>query len=162
MSVNSSLALVAPVAPSATTSEVLTGPWPSFGGHTARERKDHFVTRDGVECAGIHLIIDLWGASRLDDLALMERTLREAVRECGATLLHIHLHHFTPNGGISGVAVLAESHISVHTWPERDYGAFDVFMCGDAEPVRSVAVLERAFAPARVDVHEHLRGAVGG
>jgi len=62
----------------------------------------------------------------------MEATLREAVLQAGATLLHIHLHHFTPNGGISGVAVLAESHISVHTWPERNFAAFDVFMCGDA------------------------------
>ncbi len=143
-------------------SDVVRGPWPSFGGETAEERKDHFIVRDGVACAGTHLIIDLHGASRLDDLELMERTLREAVRECGATLLHIHLHHFTPNGGVSGVAVLAESHISVHTWPEREYGAFDVFMCGDAEPIRSVAVLERAFRPRHIELHEHLRGAVRG
>jgi S-adenosylmethionine decarboxylase len=46
-----------------------------------------------------------------------------------ATLLHIHVHHFQPNG-ISGVAVLAESHISIHTWPEVGYAAMDVFMCG--------------------------------
>ena len=138
------------------------GPWPSFDGDGGEYRKDHFIVRDGVACAGTHLIIDLHGASRLDDLEHMERTLREAVAECGATLLHIHLHHFTPNGGVSGVAVLAESHISVHTWPERDYAAFDVFMCGDAEPIRSVVVLERAFRPRRVDLHEHLRGAVRG
>lgn len=142
--------------------DVLRGPWPSFGADSADERHDHFIVRDGVACAGTHLIIDLHGASRLDDLELMERTLREAVVECGATLLHIHLHHFTPNGGVSGVAVLAESHISVHTWPERSYGAFDVFMCGDAQPIRSVAVLERAFRPSRVELHEHLRGAVRG
>ena len=61
----------------------------------------------------------------------MSRTTvrRECIRAAGATLLHIHLHHFTPNNGVSGVAVLAESHISVHTWPESGFAAFDVFMC---------------------------------
>jgi S-adenosylmethionine decarboxylase len=90
----------------------------------------------------------------------METALREAVEVCGATLLHIHLHHFTPNGGISGVAVLAESHISVHTWPERGYAAFDVFMCGDARPELAIGVLQRAFTPESIDVHEHRRGKV--
>ncbi len=63
-----------------------------------------------------------------------------------------------PNGGISGVAVLAESHISVHTWPERGYAAFDVFMCGSAEPKKALKVLEQAFAPERVVVGIHKRG----
>jgi S-adenosylmethionine decarboxylase len=80
------------------------------------------------------------------------------VDAAGATLLHIHLHHFTPNGGVSGVAVLAESHISVHTWPERGYAAFDVFMCGAAEPERTIEVLREAFRPARLVIGEHLRG----
>ena len=155
------LALVVPP-PSEGSPDVVRGPWPNFGGETDADRKDHFIVRDGVAFAGTHLIIDLFGASRLDELDLMESALREAVAECGATLLHIHLHHFTPNGGISGVAVLAESHISVHTWPERDYAAFHVFMCGDAQPIRSVAVLERAFRPNHIDLHEHLRGAVKG
>lgn len=124
------------------------------------DAKDHFIVRDGVAYAGTHLIIDLWGASRLDDISLMKQAFLDAVRDCGATLLHIHMHHFTPNGGISGVAVLAESHISVHTWPERDYAAFDVFMCGDAQPQRAVAILERAFAPTQIQVSEHLRGRI--
>ncbi|MEM1263935.1 MAG: adenosylmethionine decarboxylase [Pseudomonadota bacterium] len=131
--------------------------WPAFE-QTAPHPQDHFVRRDGVEFAGTHLIIDLWGASRLDDLALMESALRRAVTAAKATLLHIHLHHFTPNGGISGVAVLAESHISVHTWPERDFAAFDVFMCGDAEPRKVLPILEQAFAPTKSHVTEHLRG----
>ena len=76
------------------------------------ERKDFFCERDGVRYAGTHLIIDLVRAERLDDLEHIEATLRRCVEVAGATLLHIHLHHFTPNGGVSGVAVLAESHIS--------------------------------------------------
>jgi S-adenosylmethionine decarboxylase len=130
-------------------------------GHSAGdEEPDHFIRRDGKTFAGSHLIIDLWGARRLDRLDVMEQALREAVEAAGATLLHIHLHHFTPNGGISGVAVLAESHISVHTWPERDFAAFDIFMCGDAEPARAIPVLAQAFRPRRTLVNEQLRGVV--
>jgi S-adenosylmethionine decarboxylase len=122
------------------------------------DRKDHFIIKHGVRCAGAHLIIDLFDASRLDDMALMEETMRRCVTEAGATLLHIHLHHFQPNGGISGVAVLAESHISVHTWPENGYAAFDVFMCGEAKPELCVDILRQAFSAKRTAVSEHLRG----
>jgi S-adenosylmethionine decarboxylase len=111
-----------------------------------------------MRCAGAHLIIDLYDADRLDDVELMERTLRQCVDVAGATLLHIHLHPFEPNGGISGVAVLAESHISVHTWPELQYAALDVFMCGSARPERCIEVLLEAFTPRRVAVEELLRG----
>jgi len=125
---------------------------------TTPQPKDFFIERDGVRYAGTHLIIDLWGAEHLDDIDLMERALRDAVDASGATLLHIHLHHFEPNGGVSGVAVLAESHISVHSWPERGYAAFDAFMCGDADPSLCVPVFEEAFSPERVEVQTHLRG----
>ncbi len=122
------------------------------------ERKDFFIERDGLRFAGVHLIIDLHEAERLDDLAYVEQALRDCVAASGASLLHIHLHHFTVNGGVSGVAVLAESHVSVHTWPECGYAAFDVFMCGDTEPHRTVEVLKQAFRPGRISVTEHLRG----
>ena len=124
----------------------------------AEERDDHFVVRNGVRCAGAHLIIDLYGADRLDDIDHIDETLRRCVAAANATLLHIHLHHFEPNGGISGVAVLAESHISVHTWPEKGYAAFDVFMCGDAEPRKAMNVFKRAFNPGRIVIGEHKRG----
>lgn len=124
------------------------------------EAKDHFIQRNGIEFAGTHLLLDLYGACHLDDISKIEQAMRDIVTACGATLLHIHLHHFSPSGGVSGVAVLAESHISVHTWPERDYAAFDVFMCGDAQPENSVPVLKRAFFPHRIDVCEELRGQV--
>ncbi len=111
------------------------------------ERKDFFCERDGVRYAGTHLIIDLVRAERLDDLEHIETTLRRCVEVAGATLLHIHLHHFTPNGGVSGVAVLAESHISIHSWPEYGYAALDVFMCGQTDPRRTIDVLKEAFSP---------------
>lgn len=121
-------------------------------------RTDHFIERDGVQFAGTHLIIDLWGADRLDDIEHIHETLCEAVDAAGATLLHIHLHHFTPNAGVSGVALLAESHISIHTWPEHSFAALDIFMCGRAEPQNVVSVFERAFAPESIEVQEYLRG----
>jgi S-adenosylmethionine decarboxylase len=124
------------------------------------EPKDHFITRNGVTYAGSHLIIDLWEAEGLDDRERIENALIDAVREAGATLLHIHLHTFSDGGGVSGVAVLAESHISVHTWPEKGYAAFDVFMCGDAQPRKAMEVFKAAFNPGRIVVGEHKRGVV--
>lgn len=122
------------------------------------EAHDHFVTRRGIRCAGAHLIIDLYEAQRLDDIRHIEHALRACVEAARATLLHVHLHHFEPNGGVSGIAVLAESHISIHTWPEHGYAALDVFMCGNAEPDACVPVLREAFAPQKIAVSELLRG----
>lgn len=119
--------------------------------------KDHFAVRNGVRCAGVHLIIDVYGGERLNDIDHIEATLRRCVEAASATLLHIHLHHFQPSG-VSGVAVLAESHISIHTWPEIGYAALDVFMCGSAEPEKCVPVLREAFGAQRVGVNELLRG----
>jgi S-adenosylmethionine decarboxylase len=127
--------------------------------HTeGEERKDFFIERDGERFAGTHLIVDLWGAEGINDLAYVEDTLRACVVAAKATLLHIHLHHFTPNDGISGVAVLAESHISIHSWPESGYAALDIFMCGEAEPHRAIEVLRERFSPSAVAVEEHRRG----
>ena len=122
------------------------------------DQKDHFITRNGLTYAGSHLIIDLWEAEGLSDRDRIETALIDAVKAAGATLLHIHLHTFSEGGGISGVAVLAESHISVHTWPEKGYAAFDVFMCGDAEPRKALGVFKAAFNPGRIVIGEHKRG----
>jgi S-adenosylmethionine decarboxylase len=121
------------------------------------DRHDHFAIRKGVRCAGVHLIVDLHDAKRLDDIEHIETTLRRCVEAAKATLLHIHLHHFQPSG-VSGVAVLAESHISIHTWPEAGYAALDVFMCGTADPDKCIPVLREAFSAKRVGVNELLRG----
>jgi S-adenosylmethionine decarboxylase len=121
---------------------------------------DHFVERDGLRYAGRHLIIDLWDAEYLDDMGVIEIALRRAIKAAGATLLHLHLHEFAPSGGVSGVALLAESHISIHTWPERGYAAIDVFMCGSAKPHRVIPVLKYAFKAGRIAITEQLRGVV--
>ncbi len=142
----------------------MDGSVPDELGTTAEQRQsvaaqeDHFVERDGVRFAGHHLLIDLWQAKRLDDLAHVEETLRRATAAASARLLKIDLHRFSDTGGVSGVAIIAESHISIHTWPERAYAAIDVFMCGDARPHATIEVFREAFGPDRVEVIEHRRG----
>jgi len=120
--------------------------------------QDFFIERAGVRCAGAHLLVDLYDANRLDEIEWIEQTLRRCVEAAGATLLHIHLHRFEPGGGVSGVAVLAESHLSIRSWPEVGYAALDIFMCGHARPERCIEVLLDAFTPRRVAIEELLRG----
>ena len=108
--------------------------------------------------AGRHLIVDLEGGAGLDDPDRIEAAMRAAVRATGASLLHLHLHRFSPQG-VTGVALLAESHITVHTWPEIGYAAFDIFMCGDTDPEAALPVLARAFETDRITVRTLHRGA---
>ncbi|MEI7719987.1 MAG: adenosylmethionine decarboxylase [bacterium] len=111
------------------------------------EPKDYFVKRGGVVFAGTHLLIDVWGATNLCDPEYIDRALREMAHASEATVLHGHFHHFSLNGGVSGVLVLAESHISIHTWPERNFAAIDVFMCGACNPCAGLQALRVAFQP---------------
>jgi S-adenosylmethionine decarboxylase len=122
--------------------------------------KDHFIERNGVKFAGTHLLVELWNAKNLGDMAVTDQAMRDCVEAAGATLLHIHLHHFGPEAGLSGVAVLAESHISIHTWPERGYAALDIFMCGVCDPYKAIPVLRRAFEPGTVQLSEQKRGVI--
>jgi S-adenosylmethionine decarboxylase len=123
-------------------------------------QKDYFVEKDGVKFAGTHLLVDLWGASNLADPDHIDRALREAAEAAGATILHGHFHHFSPNGGVSGVLVLAESHISIHTWPERDFAAIDIFMCGACNPHHGIPALKAAFNPESINLGEQRRGLI--
>lgn len=124
------------------------------------EKRDYFVKRNGVTYAGTHLLLEMWGAHHLDEPDLIEETLCDAARAAGATILHAHTHRFSPYGGVSGVIVLAESHISIHTWPERGYVALDIFMCGDCDPYKAVPVLRETFAPESLQISEHKRGLI--
>ncbi len=123
-------------------------------------QKDYFVEKDGLKFAGTHLLVDLWGARELTDPARIDAALREAAEAAKATILHSHFHHFGPDGGVSGVLVLAESHISIHTWPERDFAAIDIFMCGSCNPYESLPVLKAAFRPKHVLLSEQRRGLI--
>ncbi len=86
--------------------------------------------------ASLHLIADIEQCGGLGDVDLIADILREAAVVAGATLIDLRLHHFGPGMGVTGVAILAESHISIHTWPECGTAAVDLFVCGlqaDAE-----------------------------
>jgi len=109
-------------------------------------------------CYGRHLICELYGASRLADVEHVTHALEQAAEVCGATLLETHLHPFEENGGVTGVILLAESHITIHTWPEHDYAAVDIFLCGDCAPEDGVPVLKEAFAPDTVQQATFERG----
>ena len=112
----------------------------------------------GICVTGRHLILDLYNGSRLNDIEYMKKVFLECIKECGATLLGMDFHHFEENSGLSGVAVLSESHISVHTWPEYNYGAFDIFMCGKADPLKAIPILKKAFNTEKIIIQEIMRG----
>ena len=106
---------------------------------------------------GHHLLLDFHGARSLN-AASIERALREAAAVAGARVLEARFHDFG-NGGVTGVLLLAESHVSVHTWPEKSFAALDIFLCGTAQVEPARAVLEAAFAPERVTATLIRRGA---
>lgn len=108
---------------------------------------------------GVHLLIDYWGITQPQNIAAIESAFKSAVSACGATLLNMQFHSFGENAGVTGVAMLAESHMSIHTWPEIDYMALDIFMCGDSNPHLALAVLNDAFKPQKIKVTECRRGA---
>ena len=96
-----------------------------------------------MNALGRHLLIELQDCNRevLNDLDFLRNAMLEAAVECGATVLGDSFHHFNPQG-VSGVVVIAESHLSIHTWPEYGYAAVDVFTCGTTvEPTRAAEAL---------------------
>ncbi|MHA6847689.1 adenosylmethionine decarboxylase [Ralstonia syzygii] len=131
------------------------------------------MAEGGMPPVGEHLLLDLYGVppALLRDANLLESTLRRAADALGATVLHAHLHRFGTfgasapealGGGVTGVLLLAESHLSIHTWPEHGFAAIDAFMCGAGATLAARAIFERALAPSRVDVRVAQRGGLPG
>ena len=103
------------------------------------------------DTVGKHCILELYDgdSSKLDDEAFIRSALRNAALRAGAKLLQMISHQFQPHG-VTGLALLAESHISIHTWPESGYAAVDVFTCGDhSMPESACKVLVEEFAARR-------------
>jgi len=80
---------------------------------------------------GRHTLIELHGcdAAILSDMPALRTLMLAAIQKAGGTYVTDVFHHFSPHG-VSGVVVIAESHVTIHTWPEHDYAAVDVFTCG--------------------------------
>ena len=114
-----------------------------------------------MDAVGKHLILELKGCDRkrLSDRDFLKDTLLSACRVAGATILSESFHSFPPYGGVSGVVIIAESHFSVHTWPEYCYAAIDIFTCGNnLRPEKAVELLVRELQSRDHSILELNRG----
>ena len=101
-------------------------------GKSPKTPEDYYISSSNKGIIGKHCILELYecDTGKLNDEAFIRTTLSTAAKSAGATLINLITHHFEPQG-VTGLALLAESHISIHTWPESRYAAVDVFTCGD-------------------------------
>jgi len=123
--------------------------------------EDHFIQNDftGESYAGDHYILDIWGFdTSLKDIHF-DKILSDASRIANANRLYGHVHKFD-DGGLSGVAVLEESHISFHTWPKREYVAFDIFMCGDTKPNLAIELIKKEIKAVKSNLKVFKRGQI--
>ena len=112
---------------------------------------------------GTHLLVELneCNAVLLDDMALVKQTLLAAAHEAGATIIGEVFHKFSPVG-VTGIVCIAESHISIHTWPEHAYAAVDIFTCGEGfKPHEAVQLIAESLQARHCGIMEVQRGAVG-
>lgn len=95
---------------------------------------------------GRHLLVEFSGcdAARLTDLAGITEAMLMAARISGATIVTHSFHRFSPHG-VSGVVIIAESHLAIHTWPELGFAAVDFFSCGGVDMDRGLAALRESF-----------------
>jgi S-adenosylmethionine decarboxylase len=114
----------------------------------------------GDQFAGRHILADFWGVERMSDLDFIKKTIEESARKAGANILHSYYPPFGDGMGVSGVTVLSESHISIHTWPERSFASIDVFMCGNCDPQTTINYLEKTLKPSSIDQSLNRRGVV--
>ncbi|MBS3886020.1 MAG: S-adenosylmethionine decarboxylase proenzyme [Dethiobacter sp.] len=113
-----------------------------------------------MSALGRHVLAEFYGCPEeiLNDIQRIERTMVDAALEAGAEIREVAFHKFSPQG-VSGVVVISESHLAIHTWPELGYAAVDVFTCGDkVDPWISANYLKEHFAADRLSAQEITRG----
>ena len=109
---------------------------------------------------GQHLLLDLFDcdAKAIGSLQTVKTSMLEAARRACATVVNTVFHEFSPYG-VSGVVVIAESHLAIHTWPEHRYAAVDIFTCGDVlEPKVAADYLQQLLGAAQVSLVQLERG----
>ena len=109
---------------------------------------------------GRHIIVEYYDCSpeALNDVVHIEKSMESAAEEAGATIINSTFHHFSPYG-VSGVVVIQESHLAIHTWPEYGYAAVDIFTCGDIiKPEVAASYLIKEFECRNPSVVEMKRG----
>lgn len=141
-------------------------------GHVAVSLSDFFLERQTADSVrgmtmkalGIHLLIELWSCNRqkIDNLDYLERIMSHAAEVAGATVLKTAFQDFNPQG-VSGVVVIAESHLTIHTWPEHGYAAIDIFTCGSTvDPWKAAGFLKQELEAGEIQVRDFLRGIPAG
>ena len=113
-----------------------------------------------MNALGKHLLLELEDCDKevLNDLGFLRSVLLTAASEAGATVLGESFHQFNPHG-VSGVVIIAESHLFIHTWPEHNYAAADIFTCGDSVQMeRAAQVLIRKLGAKNHTMVEIQRG----
>lgn len=115
------------------------------------------VTHNGMTYAGKHLLIDLYDCKNHGTQQEIEQVMKSSCEATGATVLFSYLHPFT-GGGVSGAVILAESHESIHTWPEENFVSLDIFVCGDCDPYLAVPILTDWFQPSKSLIKMEIRG----
>ncbi|MBZ9578627.1 adenosylmethionine decarboxylase [Patescibacteria group bacterium] len=127
---------------------------------TKRSKKWILTKETNLNYAGIHLIAEFWNGKIIENPKEIKNILVEAVKKSENTPLGVTIHKFSPQG-ITGVVLLAESHIALHTWPEINYVAIDIFTCGKrALPSKALEYLKKKFQPKKIQVQEIKRGLV--
>ena len=109
---------------------------------------------------GRHIIIDLYDCrpEAIGDCEGVERAMVGAAEDMGANVVCVEFHHFEPQG-VSGTVVISESHLTIHTWPEYDFAAVDIFTCADdVDPERAIERLKKEFEPDCVEMSDLARG----
>jgi len=125
---------------------------------TKRSIKWTINTKNKIQHAGVHLIAEFWNGRIIEDKKEIKKILISAVEKANCTPLNIVIHKFEPQG-ITGVVLLAESHLTLHSWPEYNYVAIDIFTCGDrAVPDKALDYLKEIFAPEKVEIQKVERG----
>lgn len=113
-----------------------------------------------MSALGRHILAEFYGCpkEKLDSTAQIQKDMVAAAREAGAEVVETVFHKFNPQG-ISGVVVISESHLAIHTWPEFGYAAVDIFTCGQTvDPWISCNYLKQIFAAQNVSAREIKRG----
>lgn len=115
-----------------------------------------------MNALGRHILAEYYGCNIniLNNLELLEQSMREAVIRSGATIIDSTFHQFNPHG-VSGVIVIAESHMAMHTWPEYGYAAVDFFTCGDrVDPWKAFDFMNETLKSVKNSTKELKRGLV--
>ena len=123
-------------------------PNPGWGDFCKSKEVMETIHTDSSENIGRHCILELYQCdhAKLNDEAFIRTTITSSAKIAGATLINLVTHSFNPQG-VTGLALLAESHISIHTWPEIGYAAIDVFTCGEhTMPEKACKLLSNDFS----------------